>query len=64
MCQNFIQIHGHRGVPDGKIFLLFRRGGVEFGGELKYIDNKQIFTKMVLKMMCLIKITCAMNTKT
>ena len=29
MCQNFIQIHGHRGVPDGK-YSFCLEGEVEF----------------------------------
>ena len=45
MCQNFIQIHGHRGVPDGK-YSYCLEGEVEFGGELKYIDiTADTFTK-------------------
>ena len=46
-CQNFIQIHGHRGVPDGNTIPVLE-GEVEFGGELKYIDiTADTFTKMV-----------------
>ena len=49
MCQNFIQIHGHRGVPDGK-YSFCLEGEVEFGGELKYIDiTKDSFTKNGIK---------------
>lgn len=49
MCQNFIQIHGHRGVPDGK-YSFCLEGEVEFGGELKYIDiTADAFTKKGIK---------------
>ena len=49
MCQNFIQIHGHRGVPDGK-YSFCLEGEVEFGGELKYIDiTADAFTKNGIK---------------
>jgi hypothetical protein len=49
MCQNFIQIHGHRGVPDGN-YSYCLEGEVEFGGELKYIDiTKDSFTKNGIK---------------
>lgn len=49
MCQNFIQIHGHRGVPDGK-YSFCLEGEVEFGGELKYIDiTADGFTKNGIK---------------
>lgn len=49
MCQNFIQIHGHRGVPDGK-YSFCLEGEVEFGGELKYIDiTADDFTKNGIK---------------
>ena len=49
MCQNFIQIHGHRGVPDGN-YSYCLEGEVEFGGELKYIDiTKDSFTKNEIK---------------
>lgn len=49
MCQNFIQIHGHRGVPDGK-YSFCLEGEVEFGGELKYIDiTADTFTKNGIK---------------
>lgn len=49
MCQNFIQIHGHRGVPDGK-YSFCLEGEVEFGGELKYIDiTADTFTKKGIK---------------
>lgn len=49
MCQNFIQIHGHRGVPDGK-YSFRLEGEVEFGGELKYIDiTADAFTKNGIK---------------
>ena len=49
MCQNFIQIHGHRGVPDGK-YSFCLEGEVEFGGELKYIDiTADAFTKIGIK---------------
>ena len=49
MCQNFIQIHGHRGVPDGK-YSFCLEGEVEFGGELKYIDiTADAFTKYGIK---------------
>ena len=49
MCQNFIQIHGHRGVPDGK-YSFCLEGEVEFGGELKYIDiTVDAFTKNGIK---------------
>ena len=49
MCQNFIQIHGHRGVPDGK-YSFCLEGEVEFGGELKYIDiTAAAFTKSSIK---------------
>lgn len=49
MCQNFIQIHGHRGVPDGK-YSFCLEGEVEFGGELKYIDiTTDAFTKNGIK---------------
>ena len=49
MCQNFIQIHGHRGVPDGK-YSFCLEGEVEFGGELKYIDiAADAFTKNGIK---------------
>ena len=49
MCQNFIQIHGHRGVPDGK-YSFCLEGEVEFGGELKYIDiTANTFTKNSIK---------------
>ena len=49
MCQNFIQIHGHRGVPDGK-YSFCLEGEVEFGGELKYIDiTADAFTKNSIK---------------
>ncbi|MFQ6916581.1 AAA family ATPase [Veillonella rogosae] len=49
MCQNFIQIHGHRGVPDGN-YSYCLEGEVEFGGELKYIDiTKDSFTKNRIK---------------
>ena len=49
MCQDFIQIHGHRGVPDGKCSFCLE-GEVEFGGELKYIDiTADAFTKNGIK---------------
>ena len=49
MCQNFIQIHGHRGVPDGK-YSFCLEGEVEFGGELRYIDiTADAFTKNGIK---------------
>ena len=49
MCQNFIQIHGHRGVPDGK-YSFCLEGEVEFGGELKCIDiSADAFTKNGIK---------------
>ena len=49
MCQDFIQIHGHRGVPDGK-YSFCLEGEVEFGGELKYIDiTADTFTKNGIK---------------
>ena len=49
MCQNFIQIHGHRGVPDGN-YSFCLEGEVEFGGELKYIDiTADAFTKNGIK---------------
>lgn len=49
MCQNFIKIHGHRGVPDGN-YSYCLEGEVEFGGELKYIDiTKDSFTKNEIK---------------
>ncbi len=49
LCQNFIQIHGHRGVPDGK-YSFCLEGEVEFGGELKYIDiTADTFTKKGIK---------------
>lgn len=49
MCQNFIQIHGHRGVPDGT-YSFCLEGEVEFGGELKYIDiTADTFTKNGIK---------------
>lgn len=49
MCQNFIQIRGHRGVPDGK-YSFCLEGEVEFGGELKYIDiTADAFTKNGIK---------------
>ena len=49
MCQNFIQIHGHRGVPDGN-YSYCLEGEVEFGGELKYIDiTADTFTKNGIK---------------
>ena len=49
MCQDFIQIHGHRGVPDGKCSFCLE-GEVEFGGELKYIDiTAAAFTKSGIK---------------
>lgn len=62
MCQDFIQIHGHRGVPDGKYSFCLE--GEEFGGELKYIDiTANTFTKNGIKTMYMIKIICAMNSK-
>ena len=49
LCQDFIQIHGHRGVPDGK-YSFCLEGEVEFGGELKYIDiTAAAFTKSSIK---------------
>ncbi len=49
MCQDFIQIHGHRGVPDGN-YSYCLEGEVEFGGELKYIDiTKDSFNKNGIK---------------
>ena len=49
MCQDFIQIHGHRGVPDGN-YSYCLEGEVEFGGKLKYIDiTKDSFTKNGIK---------------
>ena len=49
LCQDFIQIHGHRGVPDGK-YSFCLEGEVEFGGELKYIDiTADTFTKYGIK---------------
>ena len=49
MCQDFIQIHGHRGVPDGN-YSYCLEGEVEFGGDLKYIDiTKDSFTKNGIK---------------
>ena len=49
MCQDFIQIHGHRGVLDGN-YSYCLEGEVEFGGELKYIDiTKDSFTKNGIK---------------
>ncbi|SNV62942.1 RNA ligase [Veillonella rodentium] len=45
LCQDFIQIHGHRDVPDGT-YSYCLEGEVEFGGELKYIDIVETtFTK-------------------
>lgn len=40
LCQDFIQIHGHRGINDGE-YSYCLEGRVEFGGELKVltIDN-------------------------
>ena len=49
MCQDFIQIHGHRSVPDGN-YSYCLEGEVEFGGELKYIDiTADAFTKNGIK---------------
>ena len=49
LCQDFIQIHGHRGVPDGT-YSFCLEGEVEFGGELKYIDiTADTFTKCGIK---------------
>ena len=49
LCQDFIQIHGHRGVPDGT-YSFCLEGEVEFGGELKYIDiTADTFTKNGIK---------------
>lgn len=40
LCQDFIQVHGHRGINDGE-YSYCLEGRVEFGGELKVltIDN-------------------------
>ena len=40
LCQDFIQVHGHRGINDGE-YSYCLEGRVEFGGELKIltIDN-------------------------
>lgn len=50
LCQDFIQVHGHRGINDGE-YLYCLEGRVEFGGELKVltIDNDGNIEKYGIK---------------
>jgi len=50
LCQNFIQVHGHRGINDGE-YSYCLEGRVEFGGELKVltIDNDGNIEKYGIK---------------
>ena len=36
LCQDFIQVHGHRGINDGE-YSYCLEARVEFGGELKIL---------------------------
>ena len=36
-CQDFVQVHGHRGVNSTEHSICLE-GEVEYGGELKYLD--------------------------
>ena len=50
LCQDFIQIHGHRGINDGE-YSYCLEARVEFGGELKFltIDNDGNIEKSGIK---------------
>ena len=50
LCQDFIQVHGHRGINDGE-YSYCLEGRVEFGGELKVltIDNDGNIEKYRIK---------------
>lgn len=50
LCQDFIQVHGHRGINDGE-YSYCLEGRVEFGGELKIltIDNDGNIEKYRIK---------------
>lgn len=50
LCQDFIQVHGHRGINDGE-YSYCLEGRVEFGGELKVltIDNDGNIEKYGIK---------------
>ena len=50
LCQDFIQVHGHRGINDGECSYCLE-GRVEFGGELKIltIDNDGNIEKYGIK---------------
>ncbi len=50
LCQDFIQVHGHRGINDGE-YSYCLEGRVEFGGELKVltIDNDGNIEKYEIK---------------
>ena len=50
LCQDFIQVHGHRGINDGE-YSYCLEGRVEFGGELKVltIDNDGYIEKYGIK---------------
>ena len=50
LCQDFIQVHGHRGINDGE-YSYCLEGRVEFGGELKVltIDNDGNIEKSGIK---------------
>ena len=50
LCQDFIQVHGHRGINDGE-YSYCLEGRVEFGGELKIltIDNDGNIEKYGIK---------------
>ena len=50
LCQDFIQVHGHRGIKDGE-YSYCLEGRVEFGGELKVltIDNDGNIEKYGIK---------------
>ena len=50
LCQDFIQVHGHRGIKDGE-YSYCLEGRVEFGEELKFlsIDNEGNIKKYGIK---------------
>ena len=50
LCQDFIQVHGHRGINDGE-YSYCLEGRVEFGEELKVltIDNDGNIEKYGIK---------------
>lgn len=54
LCQDFIQVHGHRGINDGE-YSYCLEGRVEFGEELKVltIDNDGNIEKSGIKKWCI-----------